>query len=145
GLQGHAEPNQNPQSSAAQARSSCAVARRVLPARRFSSRSHCTTNGLAAARKYRPLTTDQGLRTKEQAAGAAQPPSEARTGPASPGCSVCAPGAMAFSLYRRPTAQAFERSLSCSEPFLGTPGVEDGGHRRCERACTWRLWSPVAS
>src|SRR5262245_22323819 len=30
------------------------------------------------------------------------PPSEARTGPASPGRSVCAPGAMPLSLYRRP-------------------------------------------
>ena len=32
-----------------------------------------------------------------RSAGAAQPPSEALTGPASPGRSVCAPGAMAFS------------------------------------------------
>src|SRR5262249_4855692 len=38
-----------------------------------------------------------------KAAGAAQPPSKARTGPASPGRTVCAPGAMTFSFYRRPS------------------------------------------
>src|SRR5262249_44804301 len=37
--------------------------------------------------------------------GAAQPPSEARTGPAPPGRSVCAPGAMAVSFYRRPARE----------------------------------------
>src|SRR5262249_18457458 len=38
-----------------------------------------------------------------KAAGAAQPPSVARTGPAPPGRPVCAPAAMAFSFYRRPS------------------------------------------
>jgi hypothetical protein len=38
-----------------------------------------------------------------KAAGAFSPPSKARTGPASSGRLVCAPGAMALSLYRRPT------------------------------------------
>src|SRR5262245_54155501 len=41
-------------------------------------------------------------REETRAAGAAQPPSKTRTGPASLGRSDCAPGAMALSLYRRP-------------------------------------------
>jgi hypothetical protein len=41
-------------------------------------------------------------RPTSRAAGAAQPPSEARTSPTSPGRPVCAPGAPAPPLYRRP-------------------------------------------
>src|SRR5262249_26592644 len=41
----------------------------------------------------------------------------ARTGPASPGRTVCAPGAMAFSLYRRPR---LERRRTMWFPLLSS-------------------------
>src|SRR5262245_32998287 len=48
----------------------------------------------------------------KEAAGEAMPPSNFLTGPASSGRLVCAPGPMAFSLYRRPGL----RRMSNHEP-----------------------------
>src|SRR5262249_27102848 len=59
---------------------------------------------------------------EKEAAGAAQPPSKARTDPVSSGRSVCAPGGMAFSFYCRPGGVGHEASYLV---VCGAAGIPD--------------------
>src|SRR5262245_43098903 len=89
-----------------------------------------TGEGLAARRGTPPLPERGGrspgaeeqvtaIGLENEAVGEALPPGRAPTGPAKPRRSVCAPAAMALSLYRRPVSQ--RRSIMGFSSWLRKP------------------------